>query len=137
VNKIELKRVYEPAAKTDGRRVLVERLWPRGVSKESAHIDAWLKEIAPSTELRKWYGHEVERWPGFRKRYEAELKENREAVAQLLKICRSGTTTLVYSAHDEEHNSAVVLRSFILRRLRAASKPGRVTAKLTRGGSKK
>jgi uncharacterized protein YeaO (DUF488 family) len=115
---IRIKRVYEAPEQADGRRILVERLWPRGLRKEEAKIDAWLKEIAPSTELRRWYGHEVTRWPEFKRRYEAELRGNPEGVEQLVALCRRGTTTFVYAARDEAHNSAVVLRDFVNRRLR-------------------
>jgi uncharacterized protein YeaO (DUF488 family) len=107
-HKLKLKRAYEPAVSGDGRRVLVDRIWPRGVSKDEAHIDLWLKDVAPSTALRKWFGHEVERWPEFRERYRKELKSN-PAVDQLRKIAAEGTTTLVYGAKDEAHNQAVVL----------------------------
>jgi len=117
---VKIKRAYEDPADSDGRRILVERLWPRGLRKTTAAIDVWLKEIAPSTELRRWYAHDVARWPEFRRRYEDELRSNREAVAELLTFCRSGAAvSLIYAAHDEEHNSAVVLRDFIRHRLRS------------------
>jgi uncharacterized protein YeaO (DUF488 family) len=107
---IRLKRAYEAASKDDGLRVLVERLWPRGVSKRKARIDVWLKDLAPSTELRQWYGHDPARWPRFRKRYLAELKD-RGGVLTLLKYVAEGrTVTFVYAAADEERNSAVVLK---------------------------
>lgn len=111
----QLKRAYEPAAPDDGCRVLVERLWPRGVSKSRAAIDVWLKEVAPSTELRKWYGHEPSRWEEFRRRYWEELRSNSEAVAALRKQERGGKVTLVYAAHDEEHNGALALKQFLAR----------------------
>jgi len=110
---IRLKRAYDPPEKGDGSRILVDRLWPRGLSKEKAKIDLWLKEIAPSTELRKWFGHDPEKWDEFQKRYRAELKENKEAVDKLKKALKQGHATLIYSAHDEEHNDAVVLQEYL------------------------
>lgn len=110
---VALKRAYEPAASEDGRRVLIDRLWPRGVSKERAAIDLWLKEIAPSTALRQWFGHESERWEEFQKRYRAELDANGEVVGQLKDVIRAGKTTLVYGAKDEAHNDAVVLAAYL------------------------
>jgi uncharacterized protein YeaO (DUF488 family) len=110
---IKVKRAYEVAAPGDGFRVLVDRLWPRGVSKVSARIDLWLKEIAPSDALRKWFGHDPARWAGFCDRYFHELDENRAAVEQLLGHARHGTVTLVYGAKDEEHNDAVALRGYL------------------------
>jgi uncharacterized protein YeaO (DUF488 family) len=110
---IHLKRAYEAAAADDGLRVLVERLWPRGVSKKDAKIDLWLKELAPSTELREWYGHDPARWPTFRKRYRAELKAH-DGLLQLLKLVTGErAVTFVYAAHDEERNSAVVLKEYL------------------------
>lgn len=111
---VKLKRAYEPAAAGDGIRVLIDRLWPRGVRKADAAIDLWLKEIAPSTELRTWFGHDPERWTEFRRRYKAEVRANGEAFEQLCELARKGTTTLVYSAKDEEHNDAVVLHELLL-----------------------
>lgn len=110
---IRLKRAYEPAEAADGRRILVDRLWPRGVSKKSAHIDLWFKEIAPSTELRKWFGHDPAKWNEFRKRYFKELEEHSEPLAQLLEHVGHGPVTLVYGAKDEEHNDAIVLKDFL------------------------
>lgn len=116
-NEIRLKRVYEEAASGDGARLLVERLWPRGVSKDKAAIDHWFKALAPSPDLRKWYGHEPERWPEFRSRYEAELAEaDEEEMQRLIDTCRAGPVTFVFAARDEARNSAVVLRDFILKR---------------------
>ncbi|HEX6993958.1 MAG TPA: DUF488 domain-containing protein [Gammaproteobacteria bacterium] len=117
-SRIRLKRVYDEPAKADGTRVLVDRIWPRGVRKDEAAIDEWLKEIAPSTELRKWFGHAPERWEEFRKRYEAELAENEQAVERLLDLCRRGDVTLVYAARDDEHNNARVIKELLERRLR-------------------
>lgn len=110
-----LKRVYEPPSKADGFRVLVERLWPRGLTKKKAAVDLWLKEIAPSPELRKWYAHDVERWAEFQKRYRAELRRNKDAVLELKAQAKGRTVTLVYAAHDEEHNSALVLKRVLER----------------------
>ena len=109
---ISLKRAYEPPAETDGIRVLVDRLWPRGVTKSRARIDLWLKEVAPSTELRKWFGHDPDKWPEFQKRYRAELKDN-PALSELREQSRQGKITLVYAARDELHNDAVVLRQVL------------------------
>lgn len=110
--KITIKRVYEPAAKTDGQRILIDRLWPRGLTKEKAALDLWLKEIAPTTELRQWFKHDPQKWAQFQKRYQAELKKN-HTVADTLKDCLSkGAVTLVYGAKDEEHNDAVVLKDY-------------------------
>jgi uncharacterized protein YeaO (DUF488 family) len=108
--KINLKRVYEKPTKEDGIRVLVDRLWPRGLTKQKANIDLWLKDIAPSTELRKWFGHDPEKWKEFRKRYQKELKENKEQIEILKEQQKKGTVTLVYGAKDEEHNEAIVLK---------------------------
>jgi len=109
-----LKRAYEPPSPHDGTRVLVDRLWPRGVKKGNARISQWMKEIAPSNELRKWFGHDPAKWEEFRRRYKAELTTKRELVGQLRQLAREGPITLVYSAHDEAHNQAVVLRESLL-----------------------
>lgn len=111
--KINLKRAYIPAEPSDGTRILIDRLWPRGLSKEKAKIDLWLKEIAPTTELRKWFDHDPAKWAEFQKRYKAELKANKEAVSELKKALRDGPATLIYSAHDEDHNDAVVLQEYL------------------------
>jgi uncharacterized protein YeaO (DUF488 family) len=113
---VRLKRAYEPAEATDGTRILVDRLWPRGVSKERAALDQWMKEIAPSTELRKWFGHDPQRWVEFCWRYNDELHQNAELLNQIRSLARKGPVTLVYSAHDEVHNDAIVLRDVILDR---------------------
>jgi uncharacterized protein YeaO (DUF488 family) len=110
---IKLKRVYEPVKKDDGFRVLVDRLWLRGMSKNSSRIDLWLKEIAPSAELRKWFGHDPSKWTEFRKRYFRELNNNPEAVAELKTLVRKRPVTLVFSARDEEHNNAVALKEYL------------------------
>lgn len=110
---VRVKRAYEPAAATDGQRVLVDRLWPRGISHERL-AGTWLKEVAPSTELREWFDHRPERWAGFITRYRAELDANQDAVGQLRALARQGTLTLVYGARDERRNEAVVLRDYLL-----------------------
>lgn len=120
-NPIRLKRVYEPSEPADGCRVLVERLWPRGLSKEKARVDLWLKQIAPSTELRKWFAHDPAKWDEFQRRYQAELANNVDAVSQLLDLIRKGPVTLVYAASDSQHNSAVVLKRFLETRLKSAA----------------
>jgi uncharacterized protein YeaO (DUF488 family) len=114
----KLKRAYEDPSKNDGFRVLVERLWPRGLTKERAALDLWLKDVAPSPELRKWYAHDVEKWAAFRKRYMAELEGKPDDVALLLSKSKEGTVTLVYAAKDPEHNSALVLNEYLERRHR-------------------
>jgi uncharacterized protein YeaO (DUF488 family) len=110
---IKIKRIYEEAKKGDGKRVLVDRLWPRGVSKERADLDLWMKDIAPTTELRKWFGHDPKKWIEFKKRYKQELRKNKESVEEIKKISRGKTLTLLYGAKDEEHNEAVVLKDFL------------------------
>jgi uncharacterized protein YeaO (DUF488 family) len=119
---IQLKRAYDPPAKSDGTRYLVERLWPRGVKKENLRIDAWLKDVAPSTELRKWFAHDPAKWPEFQRRYFAELESNPDACEPILGAARSGPVTLVYSSHDTEHNNAVALKDFLERRLHGRSR---------------
>ena len=106
---VRLKRAYEPATSSDGRRVLVDRLWPRGVSRERAKLDGWEKELAPSTELRQWFGHEPSRFAAFRRRYIEELRGERPRLTALRRQARAGTLTLIYGARDSEHNEAVVL----------------------------
>jgi uncharacterized protein YeaO (DUF488 family) len=113
---IRLKRAYEPAESRDGTRILVERLWPRGVSKERAAIDVWLKDVAPSPELRKWFGHDPEKWDAFRERYWAELEERPDAVEGLRELAKQGPVTFLYAARDERHNSALALKEFIEQR---------------------
>ncbi len=106
---IKIKRIYDEVSEDDGRRILVDRLWPRGVSKEKAKIDQWLKEVSPSAELRKWFGHEPAKWPEFLKRYTAELATQKTLLEELVREGRASTITLVYSAKDEERNQAVAL----------------------------
>jgi uncharacterized protein YeaO (DUF488 family) len=107
--KIEIKRVYEQPEKEDGFRILVDRLWPRGLTKEKAKVDLWLKEIAPTTELRKWFAHDPKKWAEFKKRYLAELKENKEGLSKIKQEMKKGNVTLLYAAKDEAHNEAQVL----------------------------
>jgi uncharacterized protein YeaO (DUF488 family) len=111
---IRLKRTYEPPSPEDGGRFLVERLWPRGMKREALEADAWLKEVAPSTELRKWFRHRTERWDDFRRRYREELAHNPSAWQPILEAGERGTVTLLYSTHDLFHNGARVLRDFLL-----------------------
>ena len=108
-----IKRVYEERSDTDGRRILVDRLWPRGISKERAGIDLWMKDIAPSDELRRWFGHDPERWEEFKTRYLRELAEKQDLLASFRKMDREGTVTLIYAAKDVHHNNAVVLQEAI------------------------
>jgi uncharacterized protein YeaO (DUF488 family) len=113
---IKLKRVYEESSADDGFRVLVERLWPRGISKEKAALDLWLKDVAPSPELRKWFGHDPARWQEFQQRYAAELQGKKDDLALLRQKSRQGNVTLVYAARDEKHNAALALKRFLGRR---------------------
>ncbi|HZL33827.1 MAG TPA: DUF488 domain-containing protein [Tepidisphaeraceae bacterium] len=110
---IQLKRVYEPSSKEDGVRILVDRLWPRGLTKKKAAVDLWLKDIAPTTELRKWFGHDPARWKEFQVRYRKELRADKEAVDLLKQKSKEGTVTLVYGAKDQEHNEALVLQKML------------------------
>jgi uncharacterized protein YeaO (DUF488 family) len=112
---VRLKRAYQPAARSDGYRVLIDRLWPRGVSKEQARLYEWAKELAPSTELRRWFGHDPARFETFRRRYRDELVAQDKKLRELRKRAREGTLTLVYGAHDNEHNDAVVLAELLRR----------------------
>lgn len=110
---IQLKRAYDGAARDDGERILVERLWPRGIKKTDLRLDGWSKEVAPSTELRQWFSHDLAKWAEFQRRYRAELKQHPEATQPLLKAARRGKLTLVYSSHDTEHNNAVALKAYL------------------------
>ena len=114
---IRLKRAYEPATGDDGMRVLVERLWPRGVTKTRLKLDAWLKDVAPSAALRKWFSHDPKKWPEFQHRYFAELRGQRAAWEPLLSAAKRGRVTFVYAAHDEARNGAIALKAFLDRRL--------------------
>jgi len=113
---VKLKRAYESPAAGDGTRILIDRLWPRGISKRKAALDQWMKDIAPSAELRKWFGHDPARWEEFRRRYAEEVHHNSVLLDQLRSFARHGPVTLVYAAHDEVHNDAVVLRDLLLGR---------------------
>lgn len=113
---IRVKRVYEAPARGDGCRVLVDRVWPRGIAKSRARLDLWLKEVAPSTVLRKWFAHDPEKWLEFRERYWRELRKQPDAIATLQRRRTEGTVTLVYGARDEEHNNAIALKQFLEQR---------------------
>jgi uncharacterized protein YeaO (DUF488 family) len=116
---IDLKRAYDPPAKSDGRRILVDRIWPRGIAKDDLRIDAWLKDVAPSTGLRKWFGHDPAKWDEFKKRYARELEQRPEALEELLEKARAGHVTLVFGAKDIEHNNAVALKEILECRLKS------------------
>ena len=118
---VRVKRVYESVEAGDGKRFLVERLWPRGMKKEALEMDEWMKDVAPSDELRHWFGHDPAKWEEFRHRYTAELEENRDFWKPLLAEARHGTVTLLYSAHDQEHNNAVALKAFLDDRLKSST----------------
>jgi uncharacterized protein YeaO (DUF488 family) len=120
---LKLKRAYEPASKDDGKRYLVERLWPRGLSKKALHLDAWLKDVAPTTELRQWFGHDPEKWARFRARYFRELDVHPESWRPILAAARGRAVTLVYSSHDQEHNNAVALREYLQGKQRRRQPP--------------
>lgn len=113
VMNIRIKRVYAEPDEKDGTRILVDRLWPRGLTKEKAKVDLWLKDVAPSTELRKWFAHDPARWAGFKTRYREELRRNKEQVSLLKNEVSKGPATLVYGARDQEHNEAVVLQELL------------------------
>jgi uncharacterized protein YeaO (DUF488 family) len=113
---IQIKRVYDEPSDTDGTRILIDRLWPRGLSKAKAKVDLWLKDIAPSTALRQWFGHDPRKWHEFKQRYQDELHKNNEAIAQLRARMAKGTVTLVYGAKDQEHNDAVALQEYLRER---------------------
>jgi uncharacterized protein YeaO (DUF488 family) len=110
---IKLKRIYDPVSPDDGKRILIDRLWPRGIRKEDARIDEWLRDIAPSAQLRKWFSHEPSKWAEFKKRYREELKDKRELIDKLRSEAEKKTLTLLYAAKDREHNNAVVLKEVI------------------------
>ncbi|MEC8879386.1 MAG: DUF488 domain-containing protein [Pseudomonadota bacterium] len=112
-SRIQCKRVYHPAARSDGHRVLVDRVWPRGIKKEDLHADEWRKELAPSSELRKWFNHDPERWAAFYQKFHAELAHQRDAVEAVLAAAGGGTLTLLYAAKDEAHNNAVALKKYL------------------------
>jgi uncharacterized protein YeaO (DUF488 family) len=112
---LKLKRVYEPAAPDDGARILVDRLWPRGLTKAEAAVDRRVKEVAPSTGLRHWFGHDPARWPEFRRRYTRELKQHKAALDEIRELAQQGAVILLFDARDDKHNDAVVLRDVLLR----------------------
>jgi uncharacterized protein YeaO (DUF488 family) len=114
---IQLKRAYDPADSADGARFLVERLWPRGVRKADLHVKAWLKEVAPSTALRRWFDHDPKKWDEFRRRYFRELAGRRDALEPIIEAAHHGPVTLVYSSHDTEHNNAVALKDYLEARI--------------------
>jgi len=118
--KILVKRVYEPVAKSDGFRVLMDRLWPQSISKEAAKLDLWLPDLGPSTALRRWFNHDSARWSEFQRRYHAELKKKTALLATITKQAKTSSVMLLYSAKDERHNQAVALQSFLLKRRSAA-----------------
>ena len=121
--RIRTKRIYNPVEESDGTRVLVDGVWPRGIKKADSLIDYWYKQIAPTKGLRQWFGHDPERWPGFRDAYRKELAGRPELLRELLALCRRGPVTLVFGARDREHNQAVVLREVLAEELSAADRP--------------
>ena len=125
---LKLKRAYEPPSREDGQRFLVERLWPRGVKKSALGLDAWLKDIAPSSELRKWFSHDPKKWLEFQKRYRSELKQHPEIYDRIVHAARKGTVTLVYGARDPEQNSAAVLRDYLQKKLTTKQSHSRKSA---------
>jgi uncharacterized protein YeaO (DUF488 family) len=134
---LRLKRAYEPSSPTDGKRILVDRLWPRGLSRQKAAIDAWVKEVAPTAALRKWFAHDPDKWPEFRRRYRHELREHADIVRHLASLARRRRVTLVFAARDESHNDAVVLAAAIRTSMKQVAHPPPQTAKRARkkGGS--
>lgn len=110
---IQVKRVYDKESAGDGKRILVERLWPRGIRKAALHLDTWTKDAGPSTALRKWFGHDPKKWDEFRRRYGAELERNAEAWEPIMKAAREGDVTLLFSSHDTDHNNAVALKGYL------------------------
>jgi uncharacterized protein YeaO (DUF488 family) len=118
---LRLKRAYEPGVRSDGRRILVDRLWPRGLSKQRAAIDEWVKKIAPSMELRRWFGHDPHKWPEFQRRYRRELRARAHLVRRIAELASRGRVTLVFGARDEAHNDAVVLAAVVRARMKRAT----------------
>ena len=125
---IRLKRAYEAASKDDGLRILVERLWPRGIAKAKLRLDAWLKEVGPTSDLRRWFGHDPPKWAQFRTRYFRQLESHPESWRPIVLAARRHTVTLVYSSHDEEHNNAVALKDYLRAKLRRRDPRCRVDA---------
>ena len=118
---LRMKRVYDPAAVADGQRILVDRLWPRGLSKAKAKVDEWLKDIAPTTELRRWFAHDPAKWPEFERRYKRELRAHRTLIGDIARRAMRGPITIVFAARDEDHNDAVVLATLIRSRMKRAA----------------
>ena len=133
---IRIKRVYEAASPSDGARFLVERLWPRGMKKEALRMDGWLRDVAPSPALRQWFGHDPAKWPEFQRRYRRELEACPEAIRPLLDAAIRGPLTLLYSAHDTEHNSAMLLKAYLEKQATASRAPRRPRAVSRRAGKK-
>ncbi|GIW03830.1 MAG: hypothetical protein KatS3mg059_0450 [Thermomicrobiales bacterium] len=131
--RIRLRRVYAPPEADDGMRVLVDRIWPRGVSKERARVDLWLRDVAPSDDLRRWFGHDPARWEEFQARYRQELEDDPVRLAPLFEAVRRGPVTLLYSARDEHHNQAVALKAIVEERLRSEQETRRVLESRHRG----
>jgi uncharacterized protein YeaO (DUF488 family) len=129
---LRLKRAYEPASSTDGRRILVDRLWPRGLSRKKAAIDEWVKDVAPSAALRKWFGHDPAKWPEFRRRYRHELTAHPDIVRAIASLASRRRVTLVFSARDELHNDAVVLAAAVRMRMKRVARQPRATARRAR-----
>jgi uncharacterized protein YeaO (DUF488 family) len=129
---LKLKRAYEPVSRADGRRFLVERLWPRGLSKSKLSIDAWLKEVGPSTELRKWFGHDPAKWSSFRTKYFEELDSRPESWQPIVQAGRRGAVTLIYSSHDPQHNNAVALEEYLRGKMRRRKASGPTVQKEVR-----
>ncbi|HXZ96460.1 MAG TPA: DUF488 family protein [Burkholderiales bacterium] len=132
-SRITLKRVYDTASPKDGVRILVDRLWPRGLSRDAAAIDFWIKDVAPSAALRQWFGHRPERWVEFRKRYKSELARRPQALAEIQSLAKKGRITLLFAAHDEHHNNAVVLCE-LLRAKESPLRASKTKVTRTRGG---
>ena len=137
MGKILVKRVYEPAAKSDGFRVLVDRLWPRGLSKTNAKLDLWLPDLGPSTSLRKWFNHDPARWVEFQRRYHTELKKKKALLATITEQAKTRPVTLLYSAKDEQHNQAVALRSLLSKRIASRKPISRAEKKIPTVASRK
>lgn len=119
---IQIKRVYDQPSQNDGKRILIDRLWPRGFKKEDARIDQWIKEVAPSNELRKWFNHDPGKWAEFKKRFFAELQGNRGMVEEIVNLARKGTVTLLFSSKEERFNNAVALKEYIDSRMKASAR---------------
>lgn len=129
---LQLRRAYEPKASSDGRRILVDRLWPRGVSRKQLAIDEWMKPLAPSSDLRRWFAHDPKKWPEFQRRYKRELRTHSELVGRLASLARRGRVTLVFGARDETHNDAVVLAAVVRRLMARTTAPQRAAARQRR-----